>query len=231
MTSKSPKRAFKEAIYGELARISKSLASPRRLELLDLLCQRPWTVEALSAESHMSIANASQHLKILRSARLVESRRKGLFVEYAVTSDEVISMARAIRVVAEAQLAEFEQITDRFTGNRDEFQSIDRVTLLRRLKDNAVVLLDVRPEDEYRHGHLAGARSIPIDRLEERLRELPKNLTIVAYCRGPFCLFASDAVRLLRERGYDALRYHEGVADWRAAGLAVISDNSPEVTN
>lgn len=231
MPAEARKRKFKESIYGELARISKALSSPRRMELLDLLCQRPWTVESLATETHMSIANASQHLKVLLGARLVEAEKKGLYVEYSVTSQEVIAMARAIRVAAESQLAEIVRITREFTEERDEFLSIDRASLLQRLRDNSVLLLDVRPEDEYLYGHLPGARSIPIEMLEERLRELPQDQTVVAYCRGPYCLFASDAVRLLRERGYDAVRYNEGVADWAAAGLSVTSETIIKATS
>lgn len=223
------RRKRNASMYHDLAQTSKALSSPRRLELLDLLCQRPWTVEALAAETRMSIANASQHLKVLRAARLVKAQKKGLYVEHTVSSPDVVAMTRAIRVVAEAQLAEIARITEQFTEGRDEFQSIDRAALLQRLRDESVLLLDVRPEEEYRHGHLAGARSIPIDKLEERLRELPRDQTVVAYCRGPYCLFASDAVRLLRERGYDAIRYHEGVADWSAAGLSVTSIETSEV--
>jgi rhodanese-related sulfurtransferase len=160
---------------------------------------------------------------VLRAAQLVEATRRGSFVEYALASDEVCSVCRDIRALAEQQLADVDRITARLIAGRDEFVSIDRATLRKGVREGSLLLPDVRPEPEYASGHLAGARSIPLDNLSERLSELPRDQTIVAYCRGPYCLFAPDAVRLLREHGFDAIRYDEGVADWKAAGLSVVT--------
>jgi rhodanese-related sulfurtransferase len=226
------KRAYKDAIYTELSRIGKAISSPKRLEMLDLLCQRAWTVEELANETHITLANASQHLQVLRSAQLVETVKRGLFVEYRVANENVCTACHAIRSLAERQLAEIERITSRFIDGREEFVSIDRDTLLKGLDDGSITLVDVRPESEYRNGHLAGAINIPVDNLSERLRDLKRDQRIVAYCRGPYCLFASDAVRLLQSEGYEAIRYEEGVADWQAAGLPVVSgtDGSTALT-
>lgn len=217
----SEKRAFKDAIYNQLSRIGKALGSPKRLEILDLLCQRSWTVEDLANETDQSIANTSGHLKVLREARLVEATKRGVYVEYAVAYDDVCTVCRGIRALAEHQLAEIERITSQFVAGREEFDSIDRTTLRQRLREGSVTLVDVRPEKEYVSGHLSGSVSIPVEDLPRRLREIPRDQLIVAYCRGPYCLFASDAVRLLRASGYNAVRYEEGVVDWKAAGLPV----------
>jgi rhodanese-related sulfurtransferase len=217
------KRIFKDAIYNQLSRISKALASPKRLEILDLLCQRSWTVEELANETRLSVANTSRHLQVLRAAQLVETNKRGLFVEYAVASDEVCAACHSIRTLAERQLAEIERITAKLVAGREEFVSIDRDTLRKGLRDGSILLLDVRPENEFTNGHLAGAVSLPIDNLSDRLRDLPRSQQIVAYCRGPYCLFASDAVRLLRDHGFQAIRYDEGVADWKVAGLPITS--------
>lgn len=215
------KRAYKDAIYGQIARVTKALGSAKRLELLDLLTQRPWTVEELAAEACVSIANASQHLQQLKAAALVGTTRRGQFIEYAVASVDVASALGTIRQLAEGHLADIERITTRFVAGREEFESVDRATLVEAVRDGSVLLLDVRPESEYRRAHLPGARSIPVEQLEQRLRELPKRQKIVAYCRGPYCLFASEAVRVLREHGFKAQRYDEGIIDWLAHGNAL----------
>jgi len=215
------KRVYKDAIYNQLARVTKALSSPKRLEMLDLLCQRPWSVEELAEEAHLSVANASRHLQVLRAAQLVEATKRGLYVEYTLSSDEVCTVCRDIRALAERQLAEVERITAKLVAGREEFDTIDRDTLRRGVRDGSILLLDVRPASEYERGHLAGAVSMPVDDLPERLRELPRDQRIAAYCRGPYCLFASDAVRVLRGKGFDAIRYDEGIADWKAAGLPI----------
>jgi rhodanese-related sulfurtransferase/DNA-binding transcriptional ArsR family regulator len=220
-TSALAKRGFKDAVYGQIVRVTKALSSPKRLELLDLLAQRPWTVEELANESDISIANASQHLKVLLAAQLVHATKKGLFVEYSIGGDLVSALARAVRLVAESQLADIERISRTFANGREEFESIDRSTLLARIDDGSAILLDVRPAGEFAAGHLKGALSIPVSELASRLRELPRDQQIVAYCRGPYCLFASDAVRVLRAKGFDAIRYEESAADWKAIGLPV----------
>jgi rhodanese-related sulfurtransferase/DNA-binding transcriptional ArsR family regulator len=217
----SPHRAFKDAIYEQLARIGKAVAAPKRLELLDLLGQGPRTVEALAAQAGISIANASQHLRILRAAHLVSSEKKGLYVEYRLADADVERFFLSLRGLAHARLAEVDHLARRHVGERGSVEAVDGEELLRRAKRGQVTVLDVRPVEEYRAGHLPGAISIPVGELAARLRELPKRKEIVAYCRGPYCVMAVEAVELLRKKGFDAHRMEQGVADWRARGWPV----------
>ena len=212
---------FKDAIYEQFSRIGKAVSSPKRLELLDLLCQGERTVEVLAEESGLSIANTSQHLQVLRAARLVDSSKKGLYVTYRIADPAVGEFVRSIRVMAENQLAEVEQISRRFFEGRRGLDPIDREALIRRVRKGAVIVLDVRPEEEYRAGHIPGAISIPVKELKRRLSELPKDHDIVAYCRGPYCVMSDQAVGILRSKGYRATRLDEGVLDWRARGLSI----------
>lgn len=214
-------RRFKDDIYEQLARVGKAVAAPKRLELIDLLCQGPRTVEALADQAAISVANASQHLKILRAARLVEAEKRGLYVEYRLAGDEVARFFVALRGLAEARLAEVDRVTREYLERRGAMEAVKGEELLRRAKRGEVVVLDVRPEEEYRAGHLPGALSIPVDELKSRLDELPKNREIVAYCRGPYCVMAIEAVALLRKKGFDAHRIEHGVADFRARGLRI----------
>jgi rhodanese-related sulfurtransferase/DNA-binding transcriptional ArsR family regulator len=214
-------RAFKNGLYGEFARIGKALANPHRLEFLDLLAQREWSVEDLARETRLSVANASQHLQVLRGAQLVESRRDGLRVYYRLADEDVYRLLQVVRDLSERRLAEIDRIVGAFLGNRDEFEPIDALSLLRRLNDEDLIVLDVRPAEEYRAGHLPGARSIPIGELEARLGELSPDREIVAYCRGPYCVYADEAVELLAARGYRAQRFSHGFPDWQIAGLPV----------
>ena len=215
------KRQFKDAIYDQFARIGKAVSSPKRLELLDLLCQGERTVEALAAEAELSIANTSQHLQVLRAARLVEASKEGLYVTYRIADSAVGHFVRSIRVLAEKQLAEVEQISRRFFQARRDLEPIDRDALVKRVRKGEVVVLDVRPVEEYHAGHIPGALSMPIQELKRRLSELPKSKEIVAYCRGPYCVFSDQAVGLLRAKGFQAVRLDEGILDWRARGLPV----------
>jgi rhodanese-related sulfurtransferase/DNA-binding transcriptional ArsR family regulator len=217
----SPHRAFKDAIYEQLARIGKAVAAPKRLELLDLLGQGPRTVEALAAQAGISIANASQHLRVLRAAHLVSSEKKGLYVEYRLADADVERFFLALRGLAHTRLAEVNHLARRHVGERGSVEAVDGEELLRRAKRGQVTVLDVRPVEEYRAGHVPGAISIPIGELAARLRELPKRKEIVAYCRGPYCVMAVEAVELLRKKGFDAHRMEQGVADWRARGWPV----------
>lgn len=211
-------RRFKDAIYEQLARLGKAVSAPRRLELLDLLCQGPRTVEALAEQAGSSVANTSQHLKILRAARLVEAEKRGLYVEYRLADDEVCRFFVALRGLAEARLAEVDQVTRAYFEARGAMEPVAGEELLRRVRAGEVTLLDVRPREEYRAGHLPGALSLPVDELKARLKELPKDREVVAYCRGPYCVMAVEAVELLRRRGFKADRLELGVADWRVRG-------------
>lgn len=221
------KRKFKDAAYSQLARIGKALASPKRLELLDLLCQAERSVEALAQETSMSVANTSQHLQALEAARLVEARRKGRFVVYSLADVLVSDFFRAYRVLGEDRFAEIEQIQRRFLAGHGELSSVDRETLLQRVESHEVIAIDVRPAVEYETGHIPGAIGIPLRDLKRRLAELPRNKEIVAYCRGPYCAFAVDAVRLLRSRGRKAFRLDLSVQDWRARGLPLATGPEP----
>lgn len=218
---KNPKRVFKDRVYEQLARIGKSVASPQRLELLDLLSQGPRTVENLAQEAHQTVANTSRHLQILRTARLIEAEKEGVFVRYRVADDAVVDFFRSLRLLAASRLAELDQITRHFFKNRDTLEPVDRKVLLARVRKGLITVLDVRPTEEYRSGHIAGAISLPLHELQERLAELPRDQDIVAYCRGPYCVLAAQAVELLREHGFRVVRLEDGVSDWRAHGLPV----------
>jgi rhodanese-related sulfurtransferase len=220
-------RKFKDAIYEQFARIGKALSAPKRLELLDLLCQSPRTVEVLANEASLSVANASQHLQILRAARLVEAERKGTFVVYRVADDDVARFFRAQRDIAEVRLTELEQVRRDYFERRGALEPVGGEELLRRVRSGDVTVLDVRPSEEYRAGHIPGAISIPVAELKKRLAELPTNREIVAYCRGPYCVMAVEAVELLRKKGLRAERMEQGVVDWRARGWRL--DKSEEV--
>ena len=214
-------RFFKDAIYEQLARIGKTVSSPRRLELLDLLCQAPRTVEALAKQANQSIANTSQHLQVLRAARLVEAEKKGVFVTYRLADPAVGEFFRGLRLLAESRLAEIEQVTRDYLKGRSGMEGVDREALLERVRRGEVVVLDVRPSEEYQAGHIPGALSVPLKELESRLEGLPADQEIVAYCRGPYCMLAVEAVERLRARGFKATRLDESVSDWRARGFEV----------
>jgi rhodanese-related sulfurtransferase/DNA-binding transcriptional ArsR family regulator len=214
-------------LYREVARIGQALASAPRLGLVDLLRQGPRTVEALAKEAGLTLANASQHLKVLREARLVEAEKRGVFVTYRLADDAVEGFYRSLRGLAEARLAEVQQIARAFADKRGSFEPIDRRLLMRRMRAGEVTVLDVRPAEEYRAGHIAGAVSLPLKQLEKRLNSLPRDREIVAYCRGPYCVFAPEAVTILRQHGYAARPMDEGVAEWRARGMPVAVGETP----
>lgn len=217
----TPTRRFKDRIYEQFARLGKAVSAPKRLELLDLLCQGPRTVEALAEQAAISVANASQHLQILRAARLVEAEKKGFYVEYRVADEQVCRFFHSLRGLAERRLAEVEQVTRAYLTERGAMAGVQSNELLRRVRAGEVTVLDVRPSEEYRAGHIPGALSVPLSELKKRLAELPKNREVVAYCRGPYCVMAIDAVELLRKKGVKAHRMEQGVADWRARGWRV----------
>ena len=215
-------REFKDQLYAQFARISKALASPQRLELLDLLAQGERTVEDLAREAALSVANASQHLKVLRQAQLVKTRRDGLYVYCRLADPAVYDLWRSLRTVGERQLSEIDRLVDVYMRQPHHLEPISREVLATRMALGEVVVVDVRPVSEYRQGHIAQARSIPVDELEARLSELPATREIVAYCRGPYCLFADEAVDILSAHGFTATRYIEGYPEWAAAGLPTV---------
>lgn len=219
--NKQDKRTFKNLLYEQFARIGKALANPHRLELLDVLAQGEYSVEVLAEETGMSVANASQHLQVLRAAHLVETRREGVTIYYRLAGEEVFRMWQVMRQVGEARMAEIDRIVQTFLHDRTLLQPITAAELLERLLEGNVILLDVRPVAEYAAGHLPGALSIPVAELEARLPELSQDKVIVAYCRGPYCVFADEAVALLHTHGYNARRLEQGLPDWRALGLPV----------
>jgi len=215
------KRTFKDTLYGQFARIGSAVSSLKRLEILDFLCQGEKSVEALAEHAALTIGNASAHLKALRTARLVETRREGQFIFYRIADPAVCEFWLALRALGEKRLAEVRDVAREYFTDRDQLSPLDKRQLLARARKGDIIVLDVRPEDEFRAGHLPFARSIPAEELERKLSSLPKSREVVAYCRGPYCVWAYEAVSLLRRKGYRASRFEDGVAEWRAAGLPV----------
>src|SRR2546423_2642484 len=210
-------RQEKDALFEAIAVMGKAFASPRRLELVDLLAQAPRTVDELARTSGQSTANTSQHLQALHAAGIVTRAREGTSVRYALAGDEVLSLWLAVREVSVARLAEVERAAREYLGG--DVDAIGRDELVARMRSGDIVLVDVRPSEEFEAGHIEGARSIPLEELEGRLAELPADREVVAYCRGPLCAFAPEAVRLLRADGRDARRLEEGWPEWRPPGL------------
>lgn len=221
-------RPFKQRLYAQFARVGQALASDKRLELLDLLAQAPRHVEALAAETEMPVANVSQHLQVLRHARLVEAEREGTKVLYRLADDRVLRLWLALRSVAAARLAEVPQIAREFAVGDAGQALLSRGDLERLMERDDPFVIDVRPRIEYEHGHLPGAVSLPLEELPARLGELPRDRLIVAYCRGAYCLFADEAVALLRRSGYNAVRLEGGWLEWRAEGRPI--SESPTAT-
>jgi rhodanese-related sulfurtransferase/DNA-binding transcriptional ArsR family regulator len=215
------KRAFKNELYGQFARVGKALSSPHRIEMMELLAQRERTVESLAEEVGLSMGNASAHLQVLREARLAESRKEGLFVHYRVANDVVLGLLESLRKVAENRLAEVDRLVNSYFGDRADLDAVGFDELKTRLRDGSVMIVDVRPAEEYAAGHIAGAISIPHDQIEDRLREIPKDKEVVAYCRGPYCVFADQAVATLKTRRRKARRLEAGYPEWKNAGLPV----------
>jgi rhodanese-related sulfurtransferase len=212
-------REVKDRLYEQVARIGKAFASPKRLELVELLCQGEKTVEVLAAQAEISVKLASAHLKELRLARLAETRKEGKYVLYRLAGTSVADLWVSMRSEAEERLVELQFALKSIVEHGDELTGVDGASILKRAKTGEVLVLDVRPEAEFATAHLPHARSMPLSELKKRLAELPKDLPVVAYCRGPFCLMAKDAVELLRKKGYRAFHLTDGVAEWRARGL------------
>jgi rhodanese-related sulfurtransferase/DNA-binding HxlR family transcriptional regulator len=212
----SPARA---ALFDAQSSVARALGSGRRAEIVDVLAQGERSVDELAAEISQSVANTSQHLQVLAKAGLVRSRREGTRVFYRLASDRVGELWAAVREVAARHVAEVSVLADEYLGERDGVEQVTAVELEERLARGDVVVLDVRPEPEFRAGHITGARSVPVSQLESVVPDLPRRKEIVAYCRGPYCVYADDAVRLLRERGLRARRLDVGYPEWRRAGL------------
>lgn len=211
----------KRRVYDQFARVGKALGSATRLELLDLLSQGERSVDALAREARLEMASASQHLRALAAARLVETRREGQRIVYRVADRSVVALFHALRAVAESQLVEVDSVARAYLQGKDELEAIDRVELSRRLKDGSVTLIDVRPEEEFAQGHIRGALSVPPAAVARWAQGAPRRKEIVAYCRGPYCVYALDAAQALRKRGLRVRLLADGVPEWRAAGLPV----------
>jgi rhodanese-related sulfurtransferase len=214
-------REIKDSLYEQFARVAKAVASPKRIELLDLLCQGERSVDVLAGAANMTVKNTSAQLKELRLARLVDTRKEGTRVYYRLADDSVCDLYFMLRDIARDRLAEVNQIARDYFDARDELEPIGRDDLLRRAQAGDVVVLDVRPTEEYTAGHIPGSMSVPLTDLEEHMQQLPAGVDVVAYCRGPYCVMAPEAITRLRAAGFTALRLEEGFPEWRRAGLPV----------
>jgi rhodanese-related sulfurtransferase len=218
-------RAAKDALYDGFSVVGRALSSGRRAEIIDLLAQGERSVEDIAGEIGQSVANTSQHLQQLLRAGLVVSRREGNRIYYSLAGERVSELWAALRDVAAAHVAELDRLARAYLGDRAQLETIDRAELAMRLRARDVLVLDVRPEAEYAAGHIRGAWSVPIGELNKRLRDVPKDSQVVAYCRGPYCVYADDAVRTLKKRGYRAARLEDGYPEWKSAGLPVATGN------
>lgn len=216
---------FKSDLFTQFARVGKALSNANRLELLEFLAQGARSVDALANISKLSIANTSQHLQQLRQAGLVISRKEGLKVYYSISGDDVISLLDSLRNVAERHLSDVDKLVNTYLTAKDNLDPIPAAELLERAKQDLITVLDVRPKEEYEAGHVQGAINIPIEELEQHLEKFDPNLEIVAYCRGPHCILAFDAVAQLREKGFQARRLENGFPEWKVAGLPVDDEN------
>lgn len=221
----------KKELLGQFARIGKAVSSPARLELLDLLAQGEKPVETLAKQAGLSVTNTSNHLKELRNSALVATRKEGLYVYYRLSDPAVHEFLRCLQDIAVRQLAEVREIVNDYFREPDTLEPVAAGDLLDRLRTDDVLVLDVRPEDEYASGHIPGALSIPAGELQRRLAELPKDREVVAYCRGPYCVLALEAVEVLRSAGYKARRMEVGLPEWRAGGMEVETSPDTEIEN
>jgi rhodanese-related sulfurtransferase len=215
------KRTIKDLLYEQVARIGKATSSPKRLELLELLAQGEKSVEALAEQLSIEIKLASAHLKVLREARLVASRKEGKFVHYRLSGSDVASLWVSMREVAQAHLVELRVALDQIASAPDKLASVSRKELMEQAKRGEIVVIDVRPRAEFEQAHLPYARSMPLDEIAKRIAELPRGVEIVAYCRGPFCLFSEEAVQLLKSKGRRVSKLLDGVAEWTSAGMPI----------
>lgn len=220
-------REFKDAIFQQFARVAAAFASPKRIEIIDVLAQGERSVERLASETGLSIANASRHLQVLKGAGLVAFRKSGLQVFYRLADPKVLAGYRTLTELAEERLAEVHRLVLDYYSGVDGLEAVGRAELIERAKSGEVVVIDVRPSEEFQAGHIAGALSIPLPALEKHLSEIPVDREVVAYCRGPYCVLAAEAVNLLRRRGYRASRLREGYPEWRDQGLPVETGSTP----
>jgi rhodanese-related sulfurtransferase/DNA-binding CsgD family transcriptional regulator len=220
-----PSRIIKDRLYAQVARMGKAISSPKRLELIEILCQGEKTVEQLAADAQISVKLVSAHLKELRQAQVVETRRDGKYIHYRLASLAVGDFWVALRALAEDRLVELQLALAQLAEHSEELSPLAPEELLKRAARGEVVVIDVRPREEYDTGHLPHAQSLPLSELRSRIKELPRNKPVVAYCRGPFCLWGKDAVALLRGQGIEAMRLQDGVPEWRAAGLPLETSN------
>jgi rhodanese-related sulfurtransferase len=214
-------RQIKNHLYEQVARVTRALGSPKRLELIELLCQGEKTVETLAVQADMSVKLTSAHLKELRLAHLVQTRKDGKYVLYSLADTGVADLWVGLRHQAEERLVELQVALANLVAHGDELEALDRKEILRKAANGEVLVLDVRPAEEFAAAHLPHARSLPLDELRKRVTGVAKDVPVVAYCRGPFCLMAKDAVELLRKKGYRAMHMTDGVAEWRAQGLPI----------
>jgi rhodanese-related sulfurtransferase/DNA-binding MarR family transcriptional regulator len=220
-------REVKDRLYAEFAQTAKAVGSPRRVEILELLAQREHTVEELSTATGLGITNTSAHLQVLRRAGLVDSRREGTRIHYRLAGDDVAAFVDALRKLARARVAGIDRVVRDYFESRDHLEPVTSDDLMERIKGGSVMVLDVRPTDEYIAGHIPGALSVPLDQLDAALAGIPKRAEIVAYCRGPYCVLAPQAVERLRSHGYRARRLDQGMPEWRLAGLPVAVGAGP----
>ena len=215
-------REFKDLIFQQFANIATAFSSPKRLEIIDILEQGEKDVETLSRQISATFANTSRHLQILKNARLVESRRDGVRMHYRLADEKVFNCWKSLQSLAENRVAEIREVLRDFLGERNAMNAMSKEELWSRIESNDVIVLDVRPEEEFSSGHIPGAISIPLSELRERLNEIPHDREIVAYCRGPYCVLSPEAIKILLDEGYDASRLEEGLPEWREAGLPVM---------
>ncbi len=221
MPALASSRTIKNALYQQLARIGKAVSSPQRLALLDRLANGEKSVETLAGEVHLSVKNASAHLRVLRESRLVDSRKDGQHVYYRLAEQGVATFFLSLRDLAERRLSEVREVSRQYLGGRKQMTPVDRRQLLSRIRAGEVTVLDLRDESEFATGHIPGARSVPIRELRKALRSLPRDQEVVAYCHGPYCVLSLEAVQFLTSKGYQASRLDDGVVEWAAAGLPV----------
>lgn len=214
-------REFKDLVFEQFAKITNAFSSPKRLEIIDILSQAERDVDSLSRQVSMTIANTSRHLQILKNARIVTSRRDGVKIIYGLADQDVLKCWIGIQSLAEKQSSEIREIARLYFEERDVMQPISKDELVKRSQANDIVLIDVRPFEEYEQGHIAGAISVPISQLKSKLNEMPSDRTIVAYCRGPYCVLSAKAMTVLKNAGFQAVRLKEGLPEWKVAGLPV----------